>query len=68
MQCPRCQHPNPAGVKFCGECGARLELLCSACRAANPPPNKFCLRDPRLRAAFESAPLIRTVYELSPPR
>jgi hypothetical protein len=21
MQCPRCQHENPAGQKFCGECG-----------------------------------------------
>jgi class 3 adenylate cyclase/tetratricopeptide (TPR) repeat protein len=42
MQCPRCQHENPATVKFCGECGARLEVACSACRAANPPANKFC--------------------------
>jgi class 3 adenylate cyclase/tetratricopeptide (TPR) repeat protein len=42
MQCPRCQHENPSGVKFCGECGARLELLCSSCRASNPPTNKFC--------------------------
>jgi hypothetical protein len=29
-------------VKFCGECGARLELLCSSCRAPNRPTNKFC--------------------------
>jgi class 3 adenylate cyclase len=29
-------------VKFCGECGARLELLCPSCRASNPPTNKFC--------------------------
>jgi class 3 adenylate cyclase len=42
MKCPRCQHENPAGVKFCGECGARLELLCPSCRASNPPTNKFC--------------------------
>ena len=42
MQCPRCQGENPAGVKFCGECGARLESLCLVCRAANPPTNKFC--------------------------
>ena len=42
MQCPRCQHENPSAVKFCGECGARLELLCPSCRAANPPANKFC--------------------------
>src|SRR5574341_1954512 len=42
MQCPRCQHENPAGVKFCGECGAHLESRCPACQASNPPSNKFC--------------------------
>jgi class 3 adenylate cyclase/tetratricopeptide (TPR) repeat protein len=42
MNCPRCQHDNPAGVKFCGECGSRLESVCAACGAANPPGNKFC--------------------------
>ena len=42
MQCLRCQHENPSGVKFCGECGARLEALCPSCRAANPPANRFC--------------------------
>ena len=24
MQCPRCQHENPPGQKFCGECGTPL--------------------------------------------
>ncbi len=42
MKCFRCQHENPSGVKFCGECGARLESSCAACGAANPPGNKFC--------------------------
>ena len=42
MKCPRCQHENPAGVKFCGECGERLESACPACGASNPPGNKFC--------------------------
>lgn len=42
MQCDRCRHENPAGQKFCGECGARLTLTCSACGVANPPTNKFC--------------------------
>ena len=42
MSCPRCQHENPAGVKFCGGCGARLETLCPACQIPNPPTNKFC--------------------------
>jgi class 3 adenylate cyclase/tetratricopeptide (TPR) repeat protein len=42
MQCPQCQHDNPTGQKFCGECGARLEARCSACGTANPPGQKFC--------------------------
>jgi class 3 adenylate cyclase len=42
MQCPRCQHENPAGQKFCGECAAPLTATCSACGAANAPDNKFC--------------------------
>ena len=42
MQCPRCQHDNPAGQKFCGDCGAQLTSVCSTCRAANPPGQKFC--------------------------
>jgi class 3 adenylate cyclase len=42
MQCPRCRHDNPLAVKFCGECGVRLELPCPACKALNPPANKFC--------------------------
>src|SRR5215813_7187440 len=42
MQCPRCQHDNPSRVKFCGECGGRLDLSCPSCRASNPPANKFC--------------------------
>jgi predicted ATPase/class 3 adenylate cyclase len=42
MHCLRCRQENPVGVKFCGECGARLEALCSSCKASNPPTNKFC--------------------------
>src|SRR5437867_2665832 len=42
MRCPQCAHENPQGVKFCGECGARLQALCPACKAVNPPTNKFC--------------------------
>src|SRR5918992_3630219 len=42
MKCSRCQHENLSGVKFCGECGARLETLCPSCRASNPPANKCC--------------------------
>ena len=42
MECIRCRHVNPPETKFCGECGTRLQSVCSACRAVNPATNKFC--------------------------
>ena len=42
MQCPRCRHENPSGMKFCGECAAPLASTCPSCGAANPPEHKFC--------------------------
>ena len=42
MRCPRCEHDNPAGLKFCGECGARLAPVCPACGASNAPTQRFC--------------------------
>ncbi|MGH7321601.1 MAG: double zinc ribbon domain-containing protein [Candidatus Rokuibacteriota bacterium] len=41
MQCPRCQARNPEGVRLCGYCGARLELLCLNCGQPVSPRN-FC--------------------------
>src|SRR5204863_442539 len=44
MKCSRCQHENPVGVKFCGECGARLETACLSCGASlvqAAPSSKF---------------------------
>ena len=42
MQCPNCQFENPEGIKFCGECGAKLERLCPSCNSSSPPNFKFC--------------------------
>ncbi len=42
MICPSCGTPSRPGVKFCEECGARLELSCPACGARVPPDKKFC--------------------------
>jgi class 3 adenylate cyclase/tetratricopeptide (TPR) repeat protein len=42
MKCSRCQHENPTGMKFCGQCAAPLASTCGSCGAANPPENKFC--------------------------
>jgi class 3 adenylate cyclase len=42
LHCPACQHENPAGQKFCGNCGTRLASLCPSCNASNAPGQKFC--------------------------
>jgi class 3 adenylate cyclase len=42
MQCPECQFDNREGVKFCEECGAKLDLKCPRCYAKIPPGRKFC--------------------------
>jgi len=42
MKCPKCQFENPAEINFCGECGAKLEILCPRCNSPNPLNFKFC--------------------------
>jgi len=42
VQCSKCKHENPEGMKFCGQCAAPLAALCPACGAANPSENRFC--------------------------
>jgi class 3 adenylate cyclase/tetratricopeptide (TPR) repeat protein len=61
MACASCGAENPAGNKFCGECGAALALACSACGSRNPPTSRFCgecgarLTDEQRAAASPSA-------------
>ena len=42
MKCPRCQSQNREGVRFCEQCGLRLELACPSCGAPVAPDAKFC--------------------------
>src|SRR3954452_17937143 len=42
MQCPQCQHGNPAGARFCNGCGAKMEATCSQCGQTNPPGSRYC--------------------------
>ncbi|NIL99168.1 MAG: hypothetical protein GTO53_14255, partial [Planctomycetales bacterium] len=37
-----CSFENPAGMKFCGNCGEPLKLRCPNCGFANPPAFNFC--------------------------
>src|SRR5512143_404380 len=42
MNCPRCQHENEAGAKFCENCGAPLARSCANCGAALSAGANFC--------------------------
>jgi len=42
MLCAKCGAENPAGKRFCGDCGAALANRCGQCGAENPPEKKFC--------------------------
>ncbi len=42
MKCPECQLESPAGLKFCGQCGSKLQVVCPQCGTENPPAFKFC--------------------------
>lgn len=42
MKCPKCQHENRDGAKFCEECGEKLQSVCPKCGAELRPYAKFC--------------------------
>src|SRR5437763_16193261 len=42
MRCANCGSENPAGKRFCGDCGASLANPCPKCGAENPHGKRFC--------------------------
>src|SRR5262249_61848924 len=42
MRCPKCQHENEEGAKFCEECAAPIALTCAKCGRPLSPTAKFC--------------------------
>jgi membrane protease subunit (stomatin/prohibitin family) len=45
ISCPTCNKPNPAGTKFCGDCGGKMEVVqvpCVKCGASLREGAKFC--------------------------
>jgi class 3 adenylate cyclase/tetratricopeptide (TPR) repeat protein len=42
VTCAACGSENPAGKRFCGDCGAALGAACPSCGAENPPDKRFC--------------------------
>ncbi|UCF95634.1 MAG: zinc ribbon domain-containing protein, partial [Desulfobacterales bacterium] len=59
MKCPKCRFENPKGMKFCVECGSKLETICPKCGFGNSPSFKFCgecgydLREPEKAPAVD---------------
>src|SRR5262245_38546490 len=42
MKCPRCQHENRSGAKFCEECASPLARTCANCGSRLSATGKFC--------------------------
>jgi hypothetical protein len=42
IRCPSCGFENPDGMKFCGQCGAKLGPYCPQCGFENPSGFAFC--------------------------
>jgi class 3 adenylate cyclase len=42
MKCPNCQTENPAGAKFCFNCGTQLVARCTNCQSELAPGARFC--------------------------
>jgi Double zinc ribbon len=43
LRCPRCQHENREGRRFCSKCGAELAAAaCPRCGFTNEPGDEFC--------------------------
>src|ERR1700731_2594169 len=65
MRCSKCESENPAGKKYCSECGVGLLMRCPRCKAENAPTAKFCGEcgasfDPSIGTpVFETGPVQR---------
>ena len=42
MKCPKCQTENRDGIKFCEDCGNKLEIKCPSCGVLISLGKKFC--------------------------
>jgi class 3 adenylate cyclase/tetratricopeptide (TPR) repeat protein len=42
VKCQHCKSDNREGVRYCEECGKKLELICPACKNQIPFDKKFC--------------------------
>jgi len=66
MKCPRCNHQNPAGVKFCSDCGQMMGAACPACKTINLPESNFCNQCgqflPKINSSFSNQELPNPLF------
>ena len=75
MICPACSSPNEPGRKFCGECGARLAMVCAELRhperlrrRGSAASAATCSRAPHRRRIAASSPLAASLASAAPVR
>jgi class 3 adenylate cyclase/tetratricopeptide (TPR) repeat protein len=66
MRCAQCRFENREGIRFCEECGAKLELICAGCGAALPPGRKFCGNCGQALTQADSAPIFQSLQSYTP--
>src|SRR5262244_11247 len=70
MLCPSCGFDNPAGMRFCGQCGTALAPRCPTCGTEAPAGFRFCGQCGAslapAAAAPPTAPSVPTVASYTP--
>jgi len=69
VECQGCGFDNEEGIKFCVDCGDKLEVnACPDCGAVNDPDDMFCEKcGTKLEAEKEEAPEVAFEEEEAPP-
>ena len=66
MKCPRCTYQNPAGVKFCSDCGQMMGTCCPGCKTVNLPESNFCNQCgqflPKINSSFSDQELPNPLF------
>ena len=60
MACPVCRSENPAGAKFCKDCGTRLSAACPSCGSPTLPDAKFCNECGSVLGSTAAAPALES--------
>ena len=67
MHCSNCSFDNPAGMKFCGQCGTALINPCPGCDFKNPPGFKFCGQCGTALQTGDTAAVVAPTPAVAPP-